>query len=298
MKLRGAKSQGGNADRRDGPAAFSPLQELARKFNLKQKGKAMSVDTINGTQAAVAERTTAGGGDGRTKARRERLAARGPAEEVLPPQPRVVYRDPADMRTILQIVSTQIILVALLLLSVFGNFYMYLRRPDRIVVDRSSGRTLQINDRDYGETEAVQLGPDRLTDSDKKYVVGEFVKALYRIDPATRAGDLERALRMMVPVSAQKFSLYLRDQRLLERQRNESWQAVWTPQSIEIDAVNQYVARVIGKQEITRLDNGQAVEETKQLQLTVKLMADPRGRADQNLRSGFQVAAIDYKELN
>jgi len=212
--------------------------------------------------------------------------------------PQVIYRDPADVRTVMQLVSAVAVLMLMLLLSVCGNFYMYLRRPDRIVVDRTSGRTIMINDREFGETEAVQLGPDRLTDQDKRYVVGEFVKALYKIDPTTRASDLERALRMMVPMSAQKFSIYLRDQRVLERQRNESWQAAWTPQSIELDTNNKFIARVIGKQDISRVEGGQVVEETRQLQLMVKLIADPRGRADANLRSGFQIASIDYKELN
>jgi hypothetical protein len=55
---------------------------------------------------------------------------------------------------------------------------------------------------------------------------------------------------------------------------------------------------VIGKQEITKVINNQVVQETKQLQLTVKLVADPAGRTDQNKRMGFLVAAIDYKEIN
>ena len=101
------------------------------------------------------------------------------------------------------------LLVLLLLVSVGLNFYQYVRRPDRIVVDRSSGRVLEINDRDYGETEAVQLGPDRLTSADKQYLTGEFVRALYQVDPATRPRDIERALRMMVPDSALKFARYL-----------------------------------------------------------------------------------------
>src|SRR6266496_1096362 len=75
----------------------------------------------------------------------------------------VLHRDPSDVRTILSLVSTGMLLVLLLLVSVGLNFYQYIRRPDRIVVDRTSGRVLEINDRDYGETEAVQLSPDRLT---------------------------------------------------------------------------------------------------------------------------------------
>ena len=211
---------------------------------------------------------------------------------------RVVYRDPADVRTLLQLLTSQVLLVLLLMASVAGNAYQYWRRPDRIIVDRSNGRVLMINDRQYGETEAAQLGPDHLTDSDKKYIVSEFVKALYRIDPATHASDLERALRMMVPLSAIKFAAYLKEQHILDEQRAESWQTVWTPQDISIDPVDPYTIRIIGKQEITRVVNQAIAQETRQLKLTVKVIADPRGRADANLRSGFLIHAIDYKALN
>lgn len=211
---------------------------------------------------------------------------------------RVLHRDPDDVRMILSLSLMGILLVALLLISLGFNVYQYLRRPDRIVVDRSSGRVLQINDRDYGETEAVQFGPDKLTPADKKYITGEFVRALYQIDPATRPRDIERALRMMVPASALRFAHYLKQQGILEKQRAESWQAVWTPQDISIDQSDPYTVRVIGKQEITRLIAGATQHETRQLNLTIKLVADPERRADRNLRSGFLIASIDYKELD
>src|SRR5262252_2997937 len=122
----------------------------------------------------------------------------------------VVYRDPADVRTILSMTWTGTLLLLLLLASVAFNIWQYWRRPDRIVVDRSSGRVLMINDREYGETEAVRLGPDGLTDADKKYIAGEFVRAIYGIDPATRGGEIEKALMMMVPNSALKYAQYLK----------------------------------------------------------------------------------------
>src|SRR5262249_17468748 len=91
-----------------------------------------------------------------------------------------LYRDPQDVRTVIQLARTGIVLSLLLLASIAGNFYQYYRRPDRIVVDKSSGRVVEINDRDYGETESVQLGPERLTDADKKYIASEFVRSLYQ----------------------------------------------------------------------------------------------------------------------
>jgi hypothetical protein len=209
----------------------------------------------------------------------------------------VVYRDPADVRTTFQLLTTLLVVLCLLVLSAVGNAYQYWRRPDRIVVDRSNGQVLMINDREYGETSSVRMMPDRPNEADKKYLVSEYTRLLYGINPATRAADLKAALEMMVPQSAARFAAYLKDQHILEQQRAESWQAVWTPQDTAIDRLDPYTLRLIGKQEITKVINNSVVSETKQLQLTVKLVADPAGRNDANRRMGFLVAAIDYKEL-
>lgn len=98
-----------------------------------------------------------------------------------------IYRDPEDVRSVIHLARSGIVLTLLLLTSIAGNFYQYYRRPDRIVVDKSSGRVVELNDRDYGETEAVRLGPEHLTDADKKYIASEFVRSLHQIDPATRS---------------------------------------------------------------------------------------------------------------
>lgn len=209
-----------------------------------------------------------------------------------------VYRDPQDVRTIFQLLSLLLITLALFVLSAAGNAWQYWRRPDRIVVDRSNGRVLMINDRQYGETEAVKMTPDQPNDGDKKYLVGEYVRALYAVNPVIRATQIKTALEMMVPKSATIFAGYLKDHHILEQQRAESWQAVWTPQDVTIDRADPYTVRVIGRQEITKIINNQTVQESKQLQLTVKLAADPAGRTDQNRRMGFLVAAIDYKEIS
>src|SRR5262245_47154116 len=208
-----------------------------------------------------------------------------------------LYRDPHDVRTVIQLARSGIVLALLLLVSIVGNFYQYYRRPDRIVIDKSSGRVVEINDRDYGETETVQLGPEHLSDADKKYIASEFIRSLYQIDPATRSKDLERALRMMVPDSALKFARYLKQDNVLDKQLQESWQSTWTVQDIAVDTKDRYTVRVLGRQDIHRLDNGVTMDEPRQLSLSLKLIADPKGRADRNLRSGFLVSSFDYKEI-
>jgi hypothetical protein len=190
------------------------------------------------------------------------------------------------------------ILALFLVASGVSNIYQYLRRPDRIVVDGGTGRVLSINDRNYGREDGIEFGPEKLTAQDKVYVTKEFVKAVYQVDPATRPRDIEKAFRMMVPDSAVKFSRWIKEQRILDRQKDESWQTVWNPMDVSVDKNDPYTVTVIGKQDITKVLAGVKVSETKQLRLTLKLVADSTGRADRNLRSGFLVASLDYQELN
>jgi len=212
--------------------------------------------------------------------------------------PSIVYRDSSDVRTILNLTFSMMIMAVLLVASGVGNIYQYLRRPDRIVVDGGSGRVLSINDRNYGREDGIEFGPERLTAQDKVYVTKEFVKAVYQVDPATRPRDMEKAFRMMVPDSAVKFSRWIKEQGILDRQKAESWQTVWNPMDVSVDKNDPYTVTVIGKQDITKVVAGVKVSETKQLRLTLKLVADSTGRADRNLRSGFLVASFDYQELN
>ena len=67
---------------------------------------------------------------------------------------------------------------------------------------------------------------------------------------------------------------------------------------VSIDKNDPYTVSVIGKQNITKVINGTSVTDSRQLRLTIKLVADNKGRADRNLRSGFLIASLDYQELN
>lgn len=212
--------------------------------------------------------------------------------------PSIVYRDSSDVRTILSLTFSMMIMAVLLVASGVGNVYQYLRRPDRIVVDGGSGRVLSINDRNYGREDGIEFGPEKLTAQDKVYLTKEFVKAVYQVDPATRPRDMEKAFRMMVPDSAVKFSKWIKDHGVLDQQKAESWQTVWNPMDVSVDKNDPYTVTVIGKQDITKVVGGVTLTEAKQLRLTLKLVADSTGRADRNLRSGFLVASLDYQELN
>jgi len=212
--------------------------------------------------------------------------------------PQVVYRDKDDVTTILNLTRLLMVMAVLVVASAAANIYQYYRRPDRIVVDGPSGRVLSINDRNYGKEEAVEFGPDRLTSQDKLYITREFVRYLYQVDPATRPRDVEKALTMMVPDSAVKFAKWIKERGILDQQKAESWQASWSPMDVSVDQNDPYTVNVIGKQEINKVVAGAAQKETKQLRLTIKLVADSKGRADRNLRSGFLISYLDSHELN
>ena len=212
--------------------------------------------------------------------------------------PQVVYRDKDDVTTILNLTRLVMVVAVLVVASAVANIYQYYRRPDRIVVDGSSGRVLSINDRNYGKEESVEFGPDRLTSQDKLYITREFLRYLYQIDPATRPRDVEKALTMMVPDSAVKFAKWMKQRGILDQQKAESWQASWSPMDVAVDQNDPYTINVIGKQQINKVVAGGVQKETKQLRLTIKLVADHKGRADRNLRSGFLVSYLDSHELN
>src|SRR5712691_3009333 len=212
--------------------------------------------------------------------------------------PQVVYRDKDDVTTILNLTRLVMVMAVLVVASAVVNIYQYYRRPDRIVVDGSSGRVLSINDRNYGKEERVEFGPDRLTSQDKLYITREFVRYLYQVDPATRPRDVEKALTMMVPDSAVKFAKWMKERGILDQQKAESWQASWSPMDVAVDQNDPYTVNVIGKQQINKVVAGAVQKETKQLRLTIKLVADNKGRADRNLRSGFLISYLDSHELN
>src|SRR5437764_10881874 len=120
----------------------------------------------------------------------------------LPLSPVICYRDPADVRAIRRQSLMIILAFIIAAIAVVGVVYKSIQRPDRIVVDMSSGRTVMINDRELGATEAVKLEKDKLQIADMDYVVKAFVDYLYRVDQRSRSKDIEAALRLMVPGQA------------------------------------------------------------------------------------------------
>jgi len=220
--------------------------------------------------------------------------------DVLPPV--ICYRDPADVRTIRR--QSWLIVICLIIVgvSVVGVVYKAIQRPDRIVVDMTSGRAVMINDRELGSTEAVKLEKDKLQLADMDYVVKAFVEYLYRVDQRSRSKDIESALRLMVPGQAKKFAQYLTEQKVLQTQREQQWNAIWKTEYLEHAPGKALTVKVYGTQEIDMVVKNESKHAIKHVLLTVELLPDaPENgtfRLDRNLRSGFRINSIDYKELS
>lgn len=202
-----------------------------------------------------------------------------------------VERDPEDVLTISHLLRLGLVLVVLLFLSCGLNFYLALRKADLIVVDKTSGRTLLINDKDFGSTEAVSLAPDSLTSRDKKALVAEFLSCLYEVNGATRAANVNRLLKMMEPnLSLQQARLF-NDEKLLVQEKAESVNSSWELQDVTFDDRDPYVVRALGVRRVRRVREGASVEEQTQIKVKFLLMDSPTSpaRNDNNYRTGFYV---------
>lgn len=202
-----------------------------------------------------------------------------------------VERDPEDVLTISHLLRVSLILVVLLFLSTGLNFYFALRKADLIVVDKTSGRTLAINDKDYGQTEAVSLAPDSLTSRDKKALVAEFLRCLYEVNGATRSAQVNRLLKMMEPnLSLQQARLF-NDEKLLAQEKAESVNSSWELQDVTFDERDPFIVRALGKRIVRRVREGGTVEEETQIKVKFLLMDSPTSpaRNDNNYRTGFYV---------
>lgn len=207
------------------------------------------------------------------------------------PPPAFNERDAEDVLTISQLVRAGFILLGLLFLSLGLNFYLVLRKADLIVVDKMSGRTLAINNKDYGQTEAVSLTPDNLSDRDKKALVTEFLHCLYEVSAASRAGQVNRLLKMLEPnLSLQQAQLF-NTEKLLAQEKTESVNSSWELQDLSIDERDPYIVRALGKRILRRVSGGANLTEETQIKIKFLLMDSPTSpaRNDNNYRTGFYI---------
>ncbi len=211
-----------------------------------------------------------------------------------------VSRDPEDVLTISSLLRAVWVLLFVLTASVVMNVFLAVRRADRIVIDKSSGRVIEMNNRDYGATESVEIAPDRPNDTDKKYLVKEFLKSLYTVEQTTREREINKLLRMLDPDLSLAFAAKLKQNGALAQEKAESVNSSFELQDLSVDERDPYILRAIGIRRIRRKSGGQDVEETAQLKCKFLLKDSPASpaRNDNNLRTGFTILRFRVEPVN
>lgn len=202
-----------------------------------------------------------------------------------------ITRDPDDALTISSLLRAVWILLAVLTVSFGLNVFLAVRKADRIVVDKTSGRVVELNNRDYGATENVEIAPDRPNDTDKKYLVKEFLKSLYEVEQTTRESEVNKLLRMLDADLSLSLATRFKQNGILAAEKAESVNSTWELQDLSVDERDPYILRAIGVRRIRRKAGGQDVEETLQLKCKFLLKDSPQSpaRNDNNLRTGFTI---------
>ncbi|HRH42948.1 MAG TPA: hypothetical protein PKY82_15065 [Pyrinomonadaceae bacterium] len=202
-----------------------------------------------------------------------------------------IIRDPDDALTISSLLRAVWILLAVLTVSFGLNVFLAVRKADRIVVDKTSGRVVELNNRDYGATESVEIAPDRPNDTDKKYLVKEFLKSLYEVEQSTRESEVNKLLRMLDADLSLSLATRFKQNGILAAEKAESVNSSWELQDLSVDERDPYILRAIGVRRIRRKAGGQDVEETLQLKCKFLLKDSPQSpaRNDNNLRTGFTI---------
>lgn len=221
------------------------------------------------------------------------------------PESFYLSRDPDDILTISSLLKAVWVLLFILMLSAGMNVFLSLRKADRIVIDKTSGRVVELNNRDYGATETVSISPDLATTMDKKYLVKEFLTALYEVEQTTRESQVNKLLRMLDPDLSLAMAGRLRQNGVLTTEKAESVNSSWELQDLTVDESDPYILRAIGVRKIRRKAAGQDIEESLQLKCKFLLKDSPSSptRNDNNLRTGFtilrfRVEPVDGKSVS
>lgn len=209
-------------------------------------------------------------------------------------------RDPDDIVTIASLFKALWVLLFALVLSAGINTFLIFRKADRIVVDKSSGRVVELNNRDYGTTETVGITPDNPTSTDKKYLVKEFLTSLYEVEQTTREAEVNKLLRMLDPDLSMAMAARLKQNGVLAAEKSESVNSSWELQDLSVDESDPYILRAIGTRKIRRKSAGQDVEEAVQIKCKFLLKDSPSSpiRNDNNLRTGFTILRFRVEPVN
>jgi hypothetical protein len=219
------------------------------------------------------------------------------------PAPMMPYRDVRDVRLNQSLSLTALLLTALLVISFGVIIYLATKPAQQVVIERSSegDRVIAVNGQ--AVRNGTGVGADKPGAGDKQTLAREWAAKRFAIDPdpRVREKDLEAMFKMMAPRPAKAYSDLLASRGELERESKENWQAIWTPQVVEIDTKDPYQVNVVGTWEITKASkgNGGTGREVKQLIFALHMIRDTdQGRGPRNAQTGFLIDDIrDYKDL-
>lgn len=130
--------------------------------------------------------------------------------------------------------------------------------------------------------------PD-LGDADRRTAALLFVKTLYDVDPETRRADVLAALKMMTAEAAAKVSRGLKASGALEQERRLGLRVWWQRESVEFDPQDPTTVRLRGRRVIERAGRP---DEYDPLQITLKLVVDPKGRTLENQKTGYLIGGV------
>ena len=214
----------------------------------------------------------------------------------------IIYRDADDVTTINRMTWVNLIVATLLAVSLIFNIVLYARRPSLVVVDKTTGQTLVVDDREYGRTPAAQMMADNLLPEQKIYLVKEYLSGIYGINQATRGAQIQRAIRMMHPDTATQYATWLARNKVLEAQEAEAWQATWAVEdkNVTVDPKDDRIVAVVGEQTLSRMKGGRMVQQKLIINVKVLVLVSPTEpkRNDNNLQTGFCVYKFKPKVIN
>ncbi|HRH40455.1 MAG TPA: hypothetical protein PKY82_02335 [Pyrinomonadaceae bacterium] len=219
-----------------------------------------------------------------------------------------LYTDPASAKVAFSLVWIIFFCLALIGTLIGLCIFLYLRKPDRIVIEKNANgeQVLLVNDRSFGDIKGLTIEPDRPTNAQKMLLAKDFAGLLFEVDLSTRQKAIKKALGMMPNASAQTLFQYLKQNTsnakndagvALTVEKTENWAAIFEIKDASLDSNNPNLINLIGTQKITKVIGGTPSEEERDLQLQLKVHPDANGRQDYNEQLGFQVISYTMKEL-
>lgn len=235
------------------------------------------------------------------------------------------WRHPGDAQQILWLTASNGILVTLVVLLIGVSAWAVFRRPQQVTVVirretvrapdgslvASSEHLESINGRNYqvGEPLTVSVGADRPGFAERRYAASQWVSRYCTISQAivdrspdgkvrtARNLELLALVKWCAPGADVRFTQYLINERVVESEVQERWEATWKETLVVPDPDDDYLFRITGEQSIVKIVNASPVQEKRQLQYTIRLIDDPAGRRPENMMTGVQIVGFSYQVL-